>query len=406
MRQVLWAFVACILCCAPMTKAQSLSGLARIDASRSYVQDHNWRQVEIQLTISQSVPYRIYQLNNPMRLIVEFNEVVFDGLNGENFDQSKRVSNVEFGSLGTGWSRLAMELTEPLGLKTAEMIHDQQAGNSVLTIWTGPVTEQEFVQTSGVPMAYGVKQSFKDVLFAKGQDKDAQILIVLDPGHGGADPGAVVGGVKEADLMLLLALELKEALLRTQGIEVALTRTDDTYPTLAERLRFTNLKKADLFVSLHADTVTEGVAKGTTIYTLSEQASDKTSAQLAQEHDRVELLVGLNLRGTEDRIADVLIDLARQDNIPRSEALAQTTIQELLQVIGLVNAKPLRHANFSVLKSPDVPSILIEVGFMSTKSDLENLLDKKWRENFVLGVRNGIIKWVGEDSIVAPLRRQ
>ena len=114
----------------------------------------------------------------------------------------------------------------------------------------------------------------------------------------------------------------------------------------------------------------------------------------------------MNLRGTEDRIADVLIDLARQDNIPRSEALAQTTIQELLQVIGLVNAKPLRHANFSVLKSPDVPSILIEVGFMSTKSDLENLLDKKWRENFVLGVRNGIIKWVGEDSIVAPLRRQ
>jgi N-acetylmuramoyl-L-alanine amidase len=206
--------------------------------------------------------------------------------------------------------------------------------------------------------------------------------------------------------MLLLALELKEALLRTQGIEVLLTRTDDTYPTLAERLRFTNLKKADLFVSLHADTVTEGVAKGTTIYTLSEQASDKTSAQLAQEHDRAELLIGLNLRGTEDRIADVLIDLARQDNIPRSEALAQTTIQELLQVIGLVNAKPLRHANFSVLKSPDVPSILIEVGFMSTKSDLENLLDKKWRENFVLGVRNGIIKWVGEDSIVAPLRRQ
>ena len=152
--------------------------------------------------------------------------------------------------------------------------------------------------------------------------------------------------------------------------------------------------------------MTEGVAKGTTIYTLSEQASDKTSAQLAQEHDRAELLVGLNLRGTEDRIADVLIDLAHQDNIPRSEALAQTTIQELLQVIGLVNAKPLRHANFSVLKSPDVPSILIEVGFMSTKSDLENLLDKKWRENFVLGVRNGIIKWVGEDSIVAPLRRQ
>jgi N-acetylmuramoyl-L-alanine amidase len=406
MRQVCWALITCILCGAPMAKAQSLSGLARIDGSRSYVQDHNWQQVEIHLTMSQSVPYRIYQLDNPMRLIVEFNEVIFDSLNGDIFDQSKRVSNVEFGALGNGWSRLVMELTEPLGVKTAEMIYDKQAGNSVLTIWSGPVTEQEFVQASGVPMASGVKQPFKNVLFVKDQDKVAQILIVIDPGHGGADPGAVAGGVREADLMLLMALKLKDALLRTQGIDVVLTRADDTYPSLAERLRFSNRNKADVFVSLHADAVTKGVARGTTIYTLSEQASDQTSAQLAQEHDRAELLVGLDLSGAEDSIADVLIDLARQDNIPRSEALAQTTIQELFEVIGSVNTKPLRHANFSVLKSPDVPSILIEVGFMSTQSDLENLLDETWRENFVQGVRNGIIKWVGEDSIVAPLRRQ
>ena len=406
MRQVCWALITCILCGAPMAKAQSLSGLARIDGSRSYVQDHNWQQVEIHLTMSQSVPYRIYQLDNPMRLIVEFNEVIFDSLNGDIFDQSKRVSNVEFGALGTGWSRLVMELTEPLGVKTAEMIYDKQVGNSVLTIWSGPVTEREFVKASGVPMASGVKQPYKDVLFVKDQDKVAQILIVIDPGHGGADPGAVAGGVREADLMLLMALELKDALLRTQGVDVVLTRADDTYPSLAERLRFTNRNKADVFISLHADAVTKGVARGTTIYTLSEQASDHTSAQLAQEHDRAELLVGLDLSGAEDSIADVLIDLARQDNIPRSKALAQTTIHELFKVIGSVNTKPLRHANFSVLKSPDVPSILIEVGFMSTQSDLENLLDETWRENFVQGVRNGIIKWVGEDSIVAPLRRQ
>jgi N-acetylmuramoyl-L-alanine amidase len=193
---------------------------------------------------------------------------------------------------------------------------------------------------------------------------------------------------------------------RTNGIDVLLTREDNSYPSLAERLRFAHRKKADAFISLHADSVTEGIAQGTTIYAVSDQASDKISAKIAQEHDRTELLVGIDLRGAEDSIADVLIDLARQDSIPRSKALAQTTIQELRSALGSVNAKPLRQANFSVLKSPDIPSVLIEVGFMSTQSDLDNLLDEKWRMNFVQGVRNGILKWVGEDSIAAPLRRQ
>jgi N-acetylmuramoyl-L-alanine amidase len=299
-----------------------------------------------------------------------------------------------------------LELTEPLGVKSAEMKHDQQAGNSVLKIWAGPVTDEEFAQASGVtfsPMADGV---VKDVLSIKEKDTDSQILIVLDPGHGGSDPGAIAGGVREADLMLLLAFELRDALQRTNGIDVLLTREDNSYPSLAERLRFAHRKKADAFISLHADSVTEGIAQGTTIYAVSDQASDKISAKIAQEHDRTELLVGIDLRGAEDSIADVLIDLARQDSIPRSKALAQTTIQELRSALGSVNAKPLRQANFSVLKSPDIPSVLIEVGFMSTQSDLDNLLDEKWRMNFVQGVRNGILKWVGEDSIAAPLRRQ
>jgi N-acetylmuramoyl-L-alanine amidase len=406
MRQFFSVLIAAILCHTPWASAQTLSGLARINAPNSHVRDHAWRQVEIHLEISQSVPYRIYQLDDPMQMIVEFSEVIFDGLTAESFDQSKRVAKVQFGALGNGWSRLVLELTEPLGVKSAEMKHDQQAGNSVLKIWAGPVTDEEFAQASGVtfsPMADGV---VKDVLSIKEKDTDSQILIVLDPGHGGSDPGAIAGGVREADLMLLLAFELRDALQRTNGIDVLLTREDNSYPSLAERLRFAHRKKADAFISLHADSVTEGIAQGTTIYAVSDQASDKISAKIAQEHDRTELLVGIDLRGAEDSIADVLIDLARQDSIPRSKALAQTTIQELRSALGSVNAKPLRQANFSVLKSPDIPSVLIEVGFMSTQSDLDNLLDEKWRMNFVQGVRNGILKWVGEDSIAAPLRRQ
>ena len=209
MRFVCYFLSACILFFIPIAKSQNLSGLAQIDTQNSYVQDRSWRQIEIHLTLSQSVPYRVYQLNNPMRIVVEFNEVLFDGLEGDIFDQSKRVSAVEFGSLGNGWSRLALMLTEPLSIKSVEMTYNKDMGNSALKIWSRPVTSKEFSQASQVPLGSKTEENGKDVLFAKNQDKDAQILIVLDPGHGGLDPGAVVGKLREADLMLLLALELK-----------------------------------------------------------------------------------------------------------------------------------------------------------------------------------------------------
>ena len=127
---------------------------------------------------------------------------------------------------------------------------------------------------------------------------------------------------------------------------------------------------------------------------------------MAHEHDRASLLVGADLTGAEDTIADILIEMASTETLPRSEALAEGMIEELLFELGSVNVKPLRKAGFSVLKSPDIPSILVEVGFLSTQSDLDNLIDPIWRNKFVNGFRNALVKWVDKDTADAVRRRQ
>ena len=213
-------------------------------------------------------------------------------------------------------------------------------------------------------------------------------------------------GVKESDLMLRLAFEAKEALMRVSQFDVFMTRTDDHFVSLRERLAYATEKKADLFISLHADAISEGVAYGTTVYTLSETSSDELSERLAHEHDRASILVGSDLSGTDDTIADILIEIALKETMPRSEALAAAMVEELLYELGAVNAEPLRKAGFTVLKSPDIPSILIEAGFLSTRSDLDNLIDPLWRKKFVTGLQKAVQKWVSSDIAASIRRRQ
>ena len=177
--------------------------------------------------------------------------------------------------------------------------------------------------------------------------------------------------------------------------------------TLKEaRVALAHQAGADLFVSLHADAIEEGIAHGATVYTLSDDASDAASAALAERHDRDDILAGLDLSGADDRVADVLLDLARLDNSPRSTALATHLVDRIRNAVGTVHKRPLRHAGFSVLKAADIPSVLVEVGFLSTAKDLDNLQDEFWRASMAAGIRDGIAAWALEDAALARLRRQ
>lgn len=229
--------------------------------------------------------------------------------------------------------------------------------------------------------------------------------VVLDPGHGGIDPGAEAGDVNEARLMLTFARELREVLLRAD-FEVVLTREADVFVSLERRIAIAHQVEADLFISLHADSLASGMAHGATVYTLSDSASDAASAALAERHNRADLLAGLDLTGTDDVVADVLMDLARLETQPRADALARAMVGGIRAATGHVNRRPLRSAGFSVLKAADIPSVLLEAGFLSTPEDLKNLKDPAWRTRLAEGVRDGLLAWAEEDAAQAALRRR
>ncbi len=234
----------------------------------------------------------------------------------------------------------------------------------------------------------------------------APIIVVLDPGHGGIDPGAEKGGAQEKELMLRFAREIRDTLRRTGGFEVVLTRDDDVFVSLERRVSIAHESGADVFISLHADSLQQGHATGATVYTLSEDATDAASTILAERHDRADILAGIDLTGADDRVTDVLLDLARLEVQPRTQLLAATLVSSMKEASGLLNKKPLRQAGFSVLKAADIPSVLIEVGFLSSKKDLERLQDPNWRAVMAGGIRDGLLRWRNEDKVLRDLVRQ
>jgi N-acetylmuramoyl-L-alanine amidase len=231
------------------------------------------------------------------------------------------------------------------------------------------------------------------------------LRIVLDPGHGGIDPGAERDGQRESDLMLSFAQELRDVLVRAGGFDVVLTRNDDTFVPLETRISIARAVAADVFLSLHADAISEGQADGATVYTLADRASDEASLKLAERHDRADLLAGIDLSDQDDVIAAVLLDMARTETKPRTNRLADALVSRLQETIEM-HTRPRMEAGFSVLKSADVPSVLLEVGFLSSPKDRANLIDPVWRQKAAQAIRDALSTWVDQERDIAQMTRQ
>lgn len=205
--------------------------------------------------------------------------------------------------------------------------------------------------------------------------------------------------------MLTFARELKEGLLRVGFFDVVLTRDADVFVPLETRLSIARAAKADVFISLHADVVIEGRASGATIYTLSPDAADLASQKLSERHERDDILAGVDLSDQDDVIADVLMDMARVETMHRTDQLADALVQGLIDTVGM-HKRPKLQAGFSVLKAADIPSVLLELGFLSSPRDRERLLDPEWRAKAVTGIRIALQAWAVEDAADALLLRQ
>ncbi|WP_416881931.1 N-acetylmuramoyl-L-alanine amidase [Marivita sp.] len=395
------AFVLCAVLAGPVL-SQDLGALARFEAGN--VRDR-WGATELRLEISQGVPWRVFTLTNPNRLVMDFREVQWGEVDPNSLNASDRISSVRMGAYRPGWSRLVADLAEPMSVQTAELATDASDGGATITVRLQRTDQADFDLTAGAPRDPRWDLPAPALVDTMPPRDPNRVRIVLDPGHGGIDPGAERDGITEANLMLTFGRELQDVLRRAGGFDVILTRDGDYFVSLEARVAAARDAGADLFISLHADALAEGEARGAAVYVLSDDASDAASAALAERHNRDDLLAGLDLSQSDDRVANVLMSLARLDNAPRSEALAKHILEGIRNAVGRVHKRPLRSAGFSVLKAADIPSVLLEVGFLSTEEDLKNLSDPIWRQGMAAGIRDGIIAWRDEDRALAPLRR-
>ena len=371
---------------------------ARLIKENSFAKDRFFGGIEINLQLSQGVPYKIWMERDPLSLIIDFNVLYFNGIDLEKINQSKNIKSIEIKELDTEWSRLSFHLADYWAIENTEMSISPQDNSASLSIFLKSISEGIFSLTDKP------NKDFSNNKISAIENND--FVVVLDPGHGGRDPGAEAGGYRESSLMLELAEAVKESLIRNTDFKVVLTRTEDKFLSLEDRITIASQSDANLFISLHADAVIEGEASGTTVYLLSDKATDKMSAQLASRHDRSEILKGVDLSGLDSQVASVLLEMARQETKPRSEAVASFILKVFKEKITELSSQPLRYAAFSVLKSPDIPSILIEAGFMSTSSDLQNLTTKKWRREFADSLTEAISRWYVRDKENKVLLRE
>ena len=399
---------AALLLSAPRVwAAQDLSGLARVIQEQSAMTD-GADGVNITLELTQGVPFRVFTLAEPERLVLDFREVDWTGVDAEALDQSEHVFAVRMGGFRPGWSRMVVDLNGSFAVETANAEIDTRTGAAQLTVRLAKVDHDTFVSQSGAPRLPGwaaPDEGLPPVMMGRQTGADP-LLVVLDPGHGGVDPGAERGGTNEKELMLRFARELRETLIRAGGFDVALTRNEDVFVSLDRRVAIAHDLGADIFISLHADALTNGRAHGATVYTLSDTASDEASAALAERHNRTQILAGVDLSEQDDVVADVLIDLARTETQPRSDQLAQAIRAGIFDKNLALNSRPLRSAGFSVLKSPDIPSALVELGFMSSERDLKNIQDPDWRAKMASALRDALQAWRIADAASARLVRQ
>ncbi|MBE0413057.1 N-acetylmuramoyl-L-alanine amidase [Yoonia sp.] len=362
----------------------------RVDPARSGI-DHHWRSLRVAVGLSDVVPYRVFTLDAPRRLVLDFQGVDWTGVGDDTFVATGRASAVRFGPMRPGWSRLVVDLAGPYAVAEAGM-RRVDAGAALMVVLR-PVSAAAFAERAGAPPDPGWDVlAGLDPVHATPAD-DGVFTVVIDPGHGGIDPGAERNGVREADVMLLLAQELAASLGAVDGVRAVLTREDDIFVPLSVRMTLARAAGADLFLSLHADALEEDAAMGASVYTLADDGGDTASARMVERHERGDLLSGVDLEATGDRVATVLMDLARARTGPQGQRFADVLVAALRAADVPVNSQPRRHGQLAVLSAADFPSVLVEAGFLSNTRDRAFLASAAGRARIVEAMVAAVTTW-------------
>jgi len=361
------------------------------------------KQTRLVVDLTGKVDLVPFTLADPYRVVIDLPQVAFR-LPPKAGEQGRGlIKAFRYGLIMQGGSRIVLDLKGPARIEKAFAIDAADGLPARLVLDLVPTDRASFLRTiaqedrSGRTANAKAAESSPKALPDKASS-DPRPLIVLDPGHGGIDNGTKASsGEMEKDLVLQFAQLLRGRLERSGKYRIAMTRSDDTFIPLAERVHFARQQGASLLVSIHCDAVPkgEGIAEGATVYTLSENASDSEAARLAEAENRADAIAGVDLTAEPDDIAGILVDLAQRETKAYSTQFARTLVSDLKSTAKL-HKHPIKSAGFKVLKAPDVPSVLVELGYMSTKDDLKQLTSPAWQDKTAGAVAQAV------DTFFAP----
>jgi N-acetylmuramoyl-L-alanine amidase len=351
--------------------------------------------LRIVLDADSEFSYKVFLLDSPKRLVIDtFGMYVHPSI--ENIDTNNFVSQTRVGNVTGNNTRIVFDLSKPVTIKKVFLLAPQSSFGWRFVIDLNLSTEREFTSKVGEANSFSNNSSptaqtsaVKTTKPATETPSKTRKVVVLDPGHGGKDPGAIgYSGVYEKNITLAFGRELKKEL-ETQGYKVYLTRNTDVFIPLRERVNIARKYDADLFISIHADSTKNRNAKGLSVYTLSENASDKEAAALAERENKADVIAGLNLVEHSKEVSDILINLAQRETMNRSSEFATFMVREMRKDVSLVNDTH-RFAGFAVLKAPDIPSVLLEMGYLSNRTEEKLLKQASYRKKLAVATRKAI----------------
>ena len=354
-------------------------------------------QTRLVVDLSHKVDIRAFTLANPYRVVVDMPQVNFrfparTGEKGRGLIKAFR-----YGLVMQGGSRMVIDLAKPARIDRAFVLESNNDQPARLVLDLTGINREAFLRAIALENR-APELGYRRAPAATAAEKaDPRPLVVLDPGHGGIDNGTrAASGELEKSIVLEFSLLLRDHIEKSGKYRVVMTRTDDTFIPLAERVSMARSRQAGLFVSIHADALArgDGDAQGATIYTLSERASDAAAARLAESENGADAIAGLDLSAEPGDVADILFDLARRETKTFSVQFARGLVTEMRNATRM-HKDPLRSAGFRVLKAPDVPSVLVELGYVSNRGDLKSLTSEAWRKRTAASIAKAIDTYFG-----------
>ncbi len=339
--------------------------------------------------------FGVLRLANPYRLVIDLPEVDFKDP-AKPGEGRGLISDYRYGLIAPGKARIVLDLSGPVDIVNTFVLDPVDPEPARLVIDLVPTTAAAFAEAVARDRPAGDTADARAGPYVR-TPGSGKPVVVIDPGHGGIDSGASgKDGLLEKDVTLKFALELARQLRLGARLEPVLTRDKDDFVSLADRVGMAQRHRAGLFVSVHADSVREKYVRGATVYTLSDDASDALAAALAARENRSDILAGLALEDQPDDVADILFDLARRETKNLAIRFAKSLVDDMDGTIPL-NSNPWRRASFRVLKAPDVPSVLLELGYLSNEEDEKLFTAASWPEAAAKTVARAIEDFLGEN---------